>query len=1131
MSKRSFVLILVVFLVYPILGSRGNVHHKVKARIDPSTHSLEAIDTVTIPGNMAGKGVHFLLIKDLQVESLTPGVEIRRINANIVTEDFGMDVEDFSATPGFSLNKYAVIFKENMADNAEFTLKFFGKIHYELQRVGDEYARGFSRTPGIISDQGVYLAGSSFWVPWFNKDLITYELEVRVPETWDVVSHGQRTLHIQGPNNRTVKWESPTPAEEIFVIAAKFHEFSMPVGAVTIMAFLRSPDENLANKYLETTAQYMGMYGKLIGPFPYSKFALVENFWETGYGMPSFTLLGPRIIRFPFILHSSYPHELLHNYWGNSVFVDFEHGNWCEGITVYMADHLIKEQRGQGRAYRRDKLQRYTDYVTRENDFPLSRFKSRHDAATEAVGYGKSMMFMEMLREKTGDPLFIQGFQTFYRKNKFRAASFRDIRMAFESVTGEDLKTFFDQWIKRVGAPEFRISRVSVEKQANGYELNFVLRQIQDGDAFGVDVPLAISFADEIQMKKVAMSKKEQFYSIALEKKPLLLQVDPLFNVFRRLHHAEIPPALSRIYGSENILILLPAAAGAGKMAAYKTLAEKWSANKAKSIVVKFDNEIEQLPEEKDVWVFGQENRYFKEIIQGISGYDAHISADSVRFNETRLPANDQSVVVSVRHPKNPQAILAWLNIANPDSIGLLARKLMHYGKYSYLGFQGKEAVNNAKGQWQAVDSPMVVELEKNASRRAFNQLPKRKPLAVLAPAFSADRMMGHIRFLASEKLRGRGLGTPGLRAASAYIADQFNKIGLKPGGDNGGWFQRFTTVVDGKGTLGEAGNVIGFIAGTDPGYSRESVVVSAHFDHLGLGWPDVKGGNAGEIHNGADDNASGIAVMLELARWLNKTVKPRRAIVFVAFTAEENGMVGSKYYVDNYTKFPAQNVIGNINLDTVGRLHEKKLLVLDSASAREWKFIFMGAGYVTGVESQMVSRQITASDQKSFIEKGVPGVQIFSGAHLDYHTPEDDVEKIDAAGLVKVAAFVREGVLYLAETDKPLHFTGTGRAVDGTAAKEVKLKKDARRASTGIMPDFGFRGAGVCVALVKSGSPADQAGMKKGDVIVRLGNYPARNLREYAAALRKYNPGDAVSLIFLRDEREYSIRLVLGER
>jgi aminopeptidase N len=250
-----------------------------------------------------------------------------------------------------------------------------------------------------------------------------------------------------------VRWESPEPMEEIFLIAARFHEYSSKAGRVDVIAFLRTPDEALAAKYLETTSQYLDMYRSLIGPYPFTKFALVENFWETGYGMPSFTLLGEKVIRFPFILHSSYPHELLHNWWGNSVYVDFGGGNWCEGLTTYMADHLIKEQRGQGAQYRRDALQRYADYVGPDGDFPLRSFISRTDAATEAVGYGKSMMMWHMLRRMIGDGPFIEGVRAFYRDNIYRAASFGDLRAAFETASGIDLGGFFEQWVERAGDP------------------------------------------------------------------------------------------------------------------------------------------------------------------------------------------------------------------------------------------------------------------------------------------------------------------------------------------------------------------------------------------------------------------------------------------------------------------------------------------------------------------------------------------------------------------------------------------------------------------------------------------------------------------------------------------------------
>ena len=204
--------------------------------------------------------------------------------------------------------------------------------------------------------------------------------------------------------------------------------------------------------------------------------------------MPSFTLLGEQVIRFPFILDSSYPHELLHNWWGNGVFVDLASGNWC-GLTAYLADHLIAEQRGQGADHRRAILQRVTNYVTPENDFPLSRFVSRHNAVTEAVGYGRTAMVFNMLREKLGDAQFVQGLQGFYRDNRFREASFDDIRKSFETVSGLDLRGFFDQWVKGVGTPELKLDRAA----GRGEHVDITLSQVQGGRLFALDVPFVIA--------------------------------------------------------------------------------------------------------------------------------------------------------------------------------------------------------------------------------------------------------------------------------------------------------------------------------------------------------------------------------------------------------------------------------------------------------------------------------------------------------------------------------------------------------------------------------------------------------------------------------------------------------------
>ena len=179
--------------------------------------------------------------------------------------------------------------------------------------------------------------------------------------------------------------------------------------------------------------------------------------------------------------------------------------------------------------------------------------------------------------------------------------------------------------------------------------------------------------------------------------------------------------------------------------------------------------------------------------------------------------------------------------------------------------------------------------------------------------------------------------------------------------------------------------------------------------------------GDEGKLHPGADDNASGVAVMLELAKALASGEKPQRTIVFVAFTGEESGLLGSKHYVE-HPAFPLEKTIGVINLDTVGRLFDKKVSVIATGSASEWQHIFRGAGFVTGVEGRMIPDALESSDQKSFIDKGVPAVQIFTDPHADYHRPGDTADKIDGPGLVKVATFVKEGIVYLGERERAAH-------------------------------------------------------------------------------------------------------------
>ncbi|NJM06546.1 PDZ domain-containing protein [Candidatus Gracilibacteria bacterium] len=223
----------------------------------------------------------------------------------------------------------------------------------------------------------------------------------------------------------------------------------------------------------------------------------------------------------------------------------------------------------------------------------------------------------------------------------------------------------------------------------------------------------------------------------------------------------------------------------------------------------------------------------------------------------------------------------------------------------------------------------------------------------------------------------------------------------------------------------------------------------------------------------------------------------------------------------------PLAGVRAAINLDTVGRLGSEKLGILGGSTAEEWPHVFRGCSFVTGVESRMLAGSAEGSDQWSLIERGIPAVQITTGPHADYHRPGDTIEKVDVAGLVKVATLVKEAVAYLAERPEPLKVTIAGRESGATAAAPAQ----GRKVSFGTIPDFAFAGPGVRLAGVVPGSPAERAGLAEGDVLVRLGGEEIADLRAFSERLKTLSPGDAVRVTVQREGRELSLEVTVTGR
>jgi len=693
---RSTFFRLLGFLLLGVLGwgtpyaAAEIPHHALRVTLEPDRGWIAVEDHLTLPPGQADWT--FSLHADM-APRVTSG------NATLIA----LGCQDH-------LERYRLVLHET---SAPVTLSYAGKIHHELDPVQESLGRRREWTQGIISREGVFLDGASAWYPRFEDQLLTFELTIALPSGWLAVSQGAGPNAHPSEQGVSVRWREAEPQDDIYLMAGAFRFYEQATPIASAQVYLRKHDEALANRYLEATARYLDLYTRLIGPYPYAKFALVENFWATGYGMPSFTALGSEVIRLPFIPLTSYPHEVLHNWWGNGVYVDYATGNWSEGLTSYLADHLLREETGQGAAYRRETLQSYASYVRAERDFPLTAFRGRHTTASQAVGYGRTLMLFHMLRRDLGDRVFVEGLRRFYRDNRFRTAGFADLRRAFESVSGLDLGAFFGQWTTRTGAPALAIEAVSRIPTETGYRVSGRIRQTQDTEPFALRIPLVVQLKGREPMEtQVDMRGRSTDFSLDVPDEPLRVALDPRFDLFRVLAPGESPPTLSSLFGADRGLILLPAAASPALREAYHSLAQTWSRD-TPGWRTATDRELAALPKDQPVWLLGWENRFLAELTKRTPSFTLDPERRALDLPEGQFQDPEQSLALVADRGGLPP--VGWIATEAPEAVAGLARKLPHYGKYGYLVFSGKAPENHLKGQWPTTDSALTVRLEGDA--------------------------------------------------------------------------------------------------------------------------------------------------------------------------------------------------------------------------------------------------------------------------------------------------------------------------------------------------------------------------------------------------------------------------------
>lgn len=403
------------------------------------------------------------------------------------------------------------------------------------------------------------------------------------------------------------------------------------------------------------------------------------------------------------------------------------------------------------------------------------------------------------------------------------------------------------------------------------------------------------------------------------------------------------------------------------------------------------------------------------------------------------------------------------------------------------------------------------------------------------APAMSspADAVVIHddIAYLASDRLEGRLTGTAGNDSAAAYLARRYATLKLRQGA--AGYLQKFVArsaadAHSGSTTGRPTQNVVAILPGSDPRFAGQYIVIGAHFDHLGRETQFALDPEAKEaIRNGADDNASGTAAVLQLARMLS-AIHPRRSVIFANFSGEEEGLLGSQWFVD-HPPVPLDSVMAMVNFDMVGRLNSDKLLVFGTATATELPAILDGANAHTVIPFKISGGGdgFGSSDQTSFYAKNIPVLHFFTDIHSDYHRATDDIEKINSGGEARVVDLAFRVIRSLDDLPGRLSFV--------RIAASPRMSASASSGSQvylGSVPDMAAGDVpGLKLTGVRPGSPAEVGGLLADDVITEFGGLKVTDLQSYSDALYSHKAGDVVKVLVLRGGKPVELTVTLGKR
>jgi len=495
---------------FALAAERPILHHHLTIQILPHTHEILAQDTIIVKASdwsMLKSPLRLSLNRHLTVENIQIGTKAIHFGIVHPSEDKN---EGQNSIQIIEISDW-----EHLSPLAPFSLliRYKGKIHDPPRPSKDLRFVRPDKTLGHIGPEGTYLTSETVWYPDLPETLSTFSLQVTLPQDWMAVTQGHQVSQASDTNTVTAIWEVETASEALTLVANHFVKHQRDWQGIEMATYLFPEDSHLSEQYLDATAEYLEVYTKLLGPYPFRKFAVVENFFPSGLGLPSFTLLGSRVIKRRYTQPYSLGHEIVHSWFGNSVLNDFSKGNWVEGLTTYLANYYYEELQGSSDApftNRRRMVYEYNLYAPASEEYPLIQFHHKETRIDNAIGYQKAAMVFHMLRREIGDKAFFSGIRTLVKKRSGAYADWGTLERVFGKTAGRELGWFFNQWVEQPGAPSIRIASANMRDDQHSESGSLIeLTLEQTPPPYQLNLPIAIEMANG-QIHETSIMIKDQ---------------------------------------------------------------------------------------------------------------------------------------------------------------------------------------------------------------------------------------------------------------------------------------------------------------------------------------------------------------------------------------------------------------------------------------------------------------------------------------------------------------------------------------------------------------------------------------------------------------------------------------------